>query len=55
MSPMDQPENLLDMITKFVNNEPLHTRSGQVAEKLRRQSATADGPKLDLRSQLTTA
>ena len=28
MSPMDQPENLLDMITHFVNSKPLDTSSG---------------------------
>ena len=28
MSPMDKPENLLDMITHFINRKPLDTRSG---------------------------
>ena len=29
MSPMDQPKNLLDMITHFVNSKPLDTGSGE--------------------------
>lgn len=41
MSPMDQPKNVLDMISHFVNNQPLDTRSGDVPPAISLKAAGA--------------